>query len=108
MKKRINKYYHENGTLKTEMHIFDYQYHRINKPAIREWYPSGELKYIAYFQKGNLHKLNGYACIEYDKSGKVIYNLYYIDGNLYNESNYYKELYRRGLITENECFLKVI
>ena len=49
------------------------------------------------------HREDGPACICYD--GRIWYML---NGYDYTKKAYYTELYKRGLITEQECFIVVL
>ena len=53
--------------------------------------------------KGQFHREDGPAII-YPYDGQR----WYLDNKPYTENKYYQELHRRGLITEEELFLKLI
>lgn len=72
--------------------------HREDGPAIeysngiKEWWVDGEF-----------HREDGPA-VEYSNGSK----LWWLNGEKYTEQDYYKELYKRGLITEAELMLELI
>ena len=71
--------------------------HRIDGPAI-EW--SGGSKF--WYQNDKLHRINGPAK-EYANGSKA----WYLDDIEYTEIDYYKELYRRKIISEIDCIFSI-
>ena len=72
--------------------------HRVDGPAVicpngtKEWYINGKL-----------HRVDGPA-IEYNTGTKV----WCLDSSYYTEKEYYKELYRRGLISKAQLLVELI
>jgi hypothetical protein len=72
--------------------------HREDGPAIE--HPDGT---TAWYLKGNCHRIGGPA-VEWPNGTKV----WWLDDVRYSEEVYWKELFKRGLITEKELFLKLL
>jgi hypothetical protein len=72
--------------------------HREDGPAVV--YKDGRQLWLI---KGKLHREDGPAYIYADGE-----KFWFLDGIQYSVSTYYKELYRRGKITEGELFLKLL
>ena len=72
--------------------------HREDGPAIE--YANGD-KY--WYINGKLHRVDGPA-IEYNTGTKV----WCLDSSYYTEKEYYKELYKRGLISKVELLVELI
>ena len=75
------------------------KYHREDGPAIE--YAGGTKE---WFINGKLHREDGPA-VEYTNG----YKGFYLDNILYkNEEDYYKELYKRGLISKAQLLVELI
>jgi len=85
--------YHHNGCKKYER-FFDENgnLHRINKPAIQEWYDNGIKSYESYRINRKSHNIYNPARIWYSQfGGKIWEKIYYINGNYYrNKLNWLK------------------
>ena len=97
------------------------QRHRIDGPAIegadgsKEWWlndklhrtdgPAVELDggYKEWLLNGTCHRTDGPA-IECTNGSKG----WFLNGKEYTKPNYYKELFKQDLITEEQCFLELI
>ena len=84
---RDSKFWYLNGIL-----------HREDGPAVE--YADGSKYWVL---NGKLHREDGPA-IEYVNGDKE----WYLNAINYSEQNYYRELYRRGIITREEAFLHVL
>ena len=59
--------------------------------------------YKEWFLNGKLHRKDGPAIQYVDGT-----TAWFLNGIEYTKPNYYKELFHRGLITEEECFLELL
>jgi len=101
------------------------KFHRKNGPAVRYtdadvWFEHGKIHRKrgpaiiykigghskSWYKHGKLHRENGPA-IEWttEADGR---NKYYLDDVEYTKKDYYKELHKRGLITDEDLFLRLL
>ena len=116
-----NKPYHlSNDKIKT--YILNERYHREDGPAVEYpngtniWYLNGQLhrkdgpavemasKTKKWYFNGVLHREDGPAVEWLGDLGKE----WWLNGTWYTENSYWQELFKRGLITEKELFLKLL
>lgn len=68
---------------------------------------TGHVKFINgtqyWFKNGRLHREDGLALIWSDGT-----EFWCLDNQYYSKNNYYRELYKRGIITEQELFLELL
>lgn len=64
--------------------INEYMYHRLNGPAIKEWYPNGQLKKRIYREYNRLHRINGPAWEEWYENGRLRVREYRQHDQLHN------------------------
>ena len=74
------------------------KYYREDGPSIE--YSDGAKE---WWVNGKWHREDGPA-IEYSDG----YNLWYLNDIRYSEKNYYKELYKRGLIDEKQLMVELL
>jgi len=72
--------------------------HRDDGPAII--YPNGDQ---SWYKDGAWHREDGPAEIWSDGTTH-----YWLDGKNYSRENYYRELHKRGIITEQELFVELL
>ena len=90
--------YHVKEDNRAKYWILNHNLHRINGPAVE--YTNGDKHWYLNAQS---HRINGPA-IEYTNGEKY----WYIDGIEYSRKDYYKELFKRGLISKKEAFIELI
>jgi hypothetical protein len=75
------------------------KYHReCDLPAIIAW--NGDK---AWYIRGKLHRIKGPAFEGFDGTKE-----WWLDDKMYTEQDYYRELYKRGLITYNEAVMEIL
>ena len=78
--------------------MVDGKYHREDGPAIK--YLDGAKE---WYKHGKLHRGDGPASIECTGDEE-----YWLDGVVYSKQKYYKELFKRGLISEEDYIIEFI
>jgi len=86
-----------NGKLHKEWYLNN-KLHREDGPAI-EW-PNG---YKEWYLNGKLHRESGPA-VEIANGTKA----WWLNGIEYSEPDFYRELYKKGKITKEELFIKLL
>ena len=61
--------------------------HRVDGPAYRVWYETGNLLYDYWYFNNQSHRVDGPACRAWNGKGQLVYNEWYFFGN---ELNYKK------------------
>lgn len=68
---------------------------------------TGHVEHISgtqvWLKDGRLHREDGPAVIRQNGT-----QIWYLDGIFYEKDDYYKELYKRKIITEQELFLELL
>ena len=72
--------------------------HRTDGPALE--YPGGSR---AWYQNGNRHRIDGPAVVYSSRD----YKEWWLNDKKYTEIDYYKELYRRKIISEIDCIFSI-
>jgi len=84
----------------------------VNSITVEYWYDipcryTGHVKFTngdqAWFKNDELHREDGPAVIWCD--GKESWSLNHVS---YTKENYYRELHKRGIITEQELFIELL
>jgi len=81
MKNGIERYYYNNGNIRSETYRLNNKCHRENGPAVIWYYENGNIKkYESYYKDGKWHRENGPAIIQYYDNGKIEIEAYYLNG----------------------------
>ena len=91
----VEKHHHRNCPLKTRYWVKDDKYHRLDGPAIINYYENGQIEKEEYYINGLLYRENGPSIVRYYRNGdkaeehwsyengiKKQTSLYYRNGNL--------------------------
>ena len=98
--------YYPDGKPERETYYWNGILHRIGGPCNVRYYPSGQKKYEAYLVKGKNHRNDGPSHISYTKSGTILMVEYWVDGLIMNPNNH---IYRLEQATnKNEALIKIL
>jgi len=86
--------YYDHGGILHESYYINGKRHRLNGPAFTSYYVDGNISQEDYWVENSLHRLNGYASIVYNRAGEISSALYYINSKYYSDDDYHKELLR--------------
>ena len=76
-------HYREDASVLDEIYKKGEDFHRVDLPAVIEYYPNGDVKSESYYLDGKLHNLNGPSIIAYSISRKITTSIYYVNGKLH-------------------------
>lgn len=71
--------YFESGSIKRECYYINNQVHRTNGPARIGYKQSGKIEYEFYITKNQMHRTDGPAWVYWTEFGEILYEEYYIN-----------------------------
>ncbi len=95
---------HRSGGLLCEKYYFEGKLHRVEGPAIINYYTDSIYISVLYFRNGMKHREDGPAFIKYQANCRVGSELYYIHDKLHREDGPAKISYNKSGIIQSEQY----